>query len=98
MTTAERLTFRHVPPPTVAALEKLAHVISKRVGRALERQGPLVRDFESSFLTLDPVELSGFNDLLGHSITYRIALGPTKAARRPLCRQCPQSRPCGPRC
>ena len=76
VTTGERLTFRRVPPPTVAALEKWVHVISKRVGCALERQGLLVRDFESRFLTLDPVEVSGFDDLLGHSITYRIALGP----------------------
>ena len=76
VTTGKRLTFRRVPPPTVAALEKLVYVISKRVGRALERQGLLVRDFENSFLTLASPEVSGFDDLLGHSITYRIALGP----------------------
>ena len=76
VTTGERLTFRRIPPPTVATLEKLVHVISKRVGRTLERQGLLVRDFESSFLTLDPADVSDFDDLLGHSITYRIALGP----------------------
>jgi hypothetical protein len=52
----------------VAALEKLAHPISKRVGRALERQGLLVRDVENSFLTFDPTEISGFDDLLSHSI------------------------------
>ncbi len=46
-----------VPPPTVAAREKLVHVISKRVGCALERQGLLVRDVENSFLTLDPIEM-----------------------------------------
>ncbi len=65
-----------MPPPTLAALEKLVRQISERVGRVLERQGLLVRDFDSSFLTLDPAEVSGFDDLLGHSITYRIALGP----------------------
>ena len=70
-----------MPPPTVAALEKLVRVISERVGRALERQGLLVRDFESSFLTLDPAEVSGFDDLLGHSITYRIALGPQQGRK-----------------
>ena len=81
-----------MPPPTVAALEKLVHVISKRVGRTLERQGLLVRDFESSFLTLDSAEVSGFDDLLGHSITYRIALGPlAKAAKRSSYRHCRQS-------
>ena len=76
VTTGKRLTFRRVSPPTVAALEKLVDVISKRVGRALERQGLLVRDVENSFLTLASPEVSGFDDLLGHSITYRIALGP----------------------
>ncbi len=83
VTSGERLSFRRVPPPTVAALEKLVRVISERVGRALERQGLLVRDFENSFLTLDPADVAGFNDLLGHSITYRVALGPlAKVAKR----------------
>ena len=76
VTTGERLIFRRVPPPTVATLEKLIHLISKRVGRALERQGLLVRDVENSFLSLDSAEVSGFDDLSGHSITYHIALGP----------------------
>ncbi len=55
VTSGERLSFRRVPPPTAAALEKLVRGISERVARALERQGVLVRDFENSFLTLDPV-------------------------------------------
>ena len=62
VTSGERLSFRRVPPPTVAALEKLVRGISERVGRALERQGLLVRDFENSFLTLDPADVAGFND------------------------------------
>ena len=83
VTTGERLIFRRVPPPTVVALENLVYVISKRVGGALERQGLLARDFENSFLTVDTPDGAGFDDLLGHSITYRIALGPlAKAARR----------------
>ena len=76
MTTGERLIFRRVPPPTVVALENLVYVISKRVSGALERQGLLVRDFENSFLTVDTPDGAGFEDLLGHSITYRVALGP----------------------
>ena len=88
VTTGERLSFRRIPPPTVATLEKLVHVISKRVGRALERQGLLVRDLENSFLTVDSPDGAGFDDLLGHSITYRIALGPlAKPARRLPCRR-----------
>ena len=81
VTTGERLTIRRIPPPTVAALEKLVHVISKRVGRALERQGLLVRDLENSFLMLDSPDRSGFDDLLMHSITYRIALGPQQGRK-----------------
>jgi ribosomal protein S27E len=76
VTSGKRLTFRRLPPPTVAALEKLVHVISQRVGRALERQGLLVRDLENSFLAVDTPDGTGFDGLLGHSITYRIALGP----------------------
>ena len=44
MTSDERLSFRRVPPPTVAALEKWVRGISERIGRALERHGLLVRD------------------------------------------------------
>ena len=71
-----------MPPPTVAALEKLVRGISERVGRALERHGLLVRDLESSFLTVDSAEGSGVDDLWGHSITYRIALGPHQGVKR----------------
>ena len=76
MTTGDRLTFRRIPPPTLAALEALVRVNSERVGRALERQGLLVRDFENNFLTVDTPDGAGFDDLfvVGQSITYRIAL------------------------
>ena len=60
----------------MAALETLVCVISEGVGRTLERQGLLVRDLESSFLLSDSPDGAGFEDLLGHSIIYRIALGP----------------------
>jgi len=51
-------------------------MISQRVGRYLERQGLLVRDIENSYLQLEALDDSVMNDLLGHSITYRIAVGP----------------------
>ena len=50
VTTGEWLRFRRVPPPTVAALEKLVRVISERVGRVLERQGCWCGTWEFSFL------------------------------------------------
>jgi hypothetical protein len=50
--------------------------IARRVGRYLERQGLLERDAENSYLTTDAVSGDPMNQLLGHSITYRIAVGP----------------------
>ncbi len=35
-----------------------------------------MRDFENSFLAVDTPDGMGCDDLLGHSITYRIAPGP----------------------
>jgi hypothetical protein len=39
-------------------------------------QGLLERDAENSYLTTDTVPEDPMNQLLGHSITYRIAVGP----------------------
>jgi hypothetical protein len=50
--------------------------IARRVGRYLERQGLLERDAENNYLTRDAVSEDPMNQLLGHSITYRIAVGP----------------------
>jgi hypothetical protein len=47
-----------------------------RVGRYLERQGPLERDAENSDLIADAASEDPMNQLLDHSFTYRIALGP----------------------
>ena len=69
VTKGDRLSFRRVPPPTLAALEALVRVISERLARALERQGLLVRDLENSLLMVDSPDGAGFEDLLGHSTT-----------------------------
>ena len=79
--TGERLIFRRVSLPTLAALEALVRVIGERVARALECQGVLVRDLGNSFLTLDSSDVSAFDDLLGHSITYRVARGPQQGRK-----------------
>ncbi len=68
--------FRRVAPPTQAEMETLIHRISHRIGRYLERAGLLVRDMENSYLTLETRDGSAMDDLIGHSITYRIAVGP----------------------
>ncbi len=68
--------FRWVKAPTTQELTQLAHTIAQRVGRFLERQGLLERDAENSYLASDAVDDEAMNSLLGHSITYRIAVGP----------------------
>ena len=70
------LVFRRTKVPTPEVLDRLIQTISHRIGRYLERTGLLVRDVENSYLQLDAVDESAMDDLLGHSITYRIAFGP----------------------
>ena len=40
-----------------------------------------MRDLENSFLIVDSPDGAGFEDLLGYSITYRIALGPQQGRK-----------------
>jgi hypothetical protein len=46
-----------------------------RLARYLERQGLLVRDAEHSYLALEGADEDPMDQLSGHSITYRIAMG-----------------------
>ncbi len=71
-----RVRYRWVKAPTTEELTQLAHTIAHRVGRYLERQGLLERDAENSYLAWDAVDEDAMTPLLGHSITYRIAVGP----------------------
>ena len=80
--------FRWVKAPTSAELTELAHTIAQRVGRFLERQGLLERDAENSYLAGEAVESGPMDQLLGHSITYRIAVGPQAGARCSPCKPC----------
>ena len=88
----ESVGFRWVKAPTSAELTRLAYTIAHRVGRFLERHGLLERDAddcmdaggrathgavaENSFLAGDAVDEDPMDQLQGHSITYRIAVGP----------------------
>jgi putative transposase len=72
----ERPVFRRIESPRLEELQALVERLAERVGRALERQGVLARDADSSYLDLDPDAGGPINDLLGHSITYRVAVGP----------------------
>jgi hypothetical protein len=67
--------FRPVAAPESSDLQNLVEQIAGRIGRALERRGLVERDLENARLAAD-TEAGPLDDLLGHSITYRIAVGP----------------------
>jgi hypothetical protein len=68
--------FRRIAPPGEAELQAFVEQLAERIGRALERRGVVVRDAESSYLELEPAAGGSMADLLGHSITCRVAVGP----------------------
>ena len=72
------LRFHRVNAPTSKELNALVATISERVARYLERKGWLARDEQSDHLTLalNDEEGNTIQQLQGHSITYRIAMGP----------------------
>ena len=69
-------SFCRVKASSPAALELLVHTLCERIARHLERRGLLVRDDANGFLTLGPSDDATLDELRGHSIPYRIALGP----------------------
>jgi len=78
-----RPRFQWVRGPTSAQLTQLAHNIACRVERLVEREGLLERDTEQLDLgeVLDPDD--PMPDLAGHSISYRIAVGPHRGRKSP---------------
>jgi len=73
--------FRWVKAPSSAELTQLTHTIAHRLARYLERQGLLVRDAEHSYLALEGLDEDPMDQLRGHSITYRIAVGPQQGRK-----------------
>jgi hypothetical protein len=75
------MSFVRSKAPTLDELNKLVHTISHRIARYLERQGLLVRDMENTYLQLDTSDDDPLQDLQGHSISYRIAMGPQQGRK-----------------
>jgi hypothetical protein len=73
--TKKKQIFKRVKAPTSKDLNTLVHKISQRVAHFLIKQGLLVEGIENSYLNLDELAPEPIQDLLGHSITYRIAIG-----------------------
>jgi len=67
--------FRQVSAPTATELAALMQQIAARIGRVLEQRGLIERDLENAWLATQG-EGGPLDDLIGHSITYWIAVGP----------------------
>jgi hypothetical protein len=79
-----KVRFRRVKAPNRDELTKLTHTIAHRVGRYLVRRGLLEHDTGNIYLTPEAMDTSDedpSNQLLGSSITYRIALGPQQGRK-----------------
>ena len=70
------IRFKRTIAPNQQELAILVHSISHRVARYLERQGILERDEENSYLQLDGIDEDPMQQLIGCSVSYRIAVGP----------------------
>jgi hypothetical protein len=64
-----------VSEPGAKDLQALVEQIATRIGRVLEKRGLVERDIENAWLAAD-TEAGPLDDPIGHSITYRIAVGP----------------------
>ena len=71
-----KTTFQRTNAPDQQELAILVHTISHRVARFLERQGVLERDEENSYLQLEGMDEDPMQQLIGCSVSYRIAVGP----------------------
>jgi hypothetical protein len=77
--------FHPAAAPESSDLQQLVAHIAARIGHALEGRGLVERDLENAWLSAD-TEAGPLDDLLGHSITYRIAVGP-RAGQKPFALQ-----------
>jgi len=71
-----KVRFHRIKAPTADELGALVHRISQRVAKFLERRGFLARDEDNDYLALETADDEAMQQLYGHSITYRIAIGP----------------------
>ena len=76
-----KATFQRTNAPTQEELARLVHTISHHVARYLERQGILERDEENSYLQLDGIDEDPMQQLIGCSVSYRIAVGPQQGRK-----------------
>ena len=76
-----KIRFHRIKAPTVKELGVVVNRISRRVVKFLERRGFLERDDQSRYLRLETSRDEAIQQLYGHSITYRIAIGPQQGRK-----------------
>ncbi len=73
---AGELVFRAARSPSAGALQALVQRLAEGIGRLLEKRGLIERDAESAWLSGELEPAGALDELLGHCITWRIAVGP----------------------
>jgi hypothetical protein len=73
--------FHRTNAPDQKELTELAHTIIHRVAGFLEREGILERDEENSYLNLEEGDEDPMQQVLGCSVSYRIAIGPQQGRK-----------------
>jgi len=68
--------FRAVRSPGAGELQALVQRLAEGIGRLLEKRGLIERDAEHGWLSGEPVQAGSLDELIGHCITWRIAVGP----------------------
>ena len=71
--------FQQTIAPNQQELTGLVHTISHRVAEFLEREGVLERDEENSYLNLEYTDEDSMQQVLGSSVSYRIAVTTARA-------------------
>lgn len=73
--------FHRTNAPNQQELTELVHTISHRVAGYLQREGILERDEENSYLALEEGDEDPMRQVLGCSVSYRIAIGPQQGRK-----------------
>lgn len=73
--------FHRTSAPNQRELANLVYTLSHRVAGFLEREGILERDTENSYLNLEQADEDPMQQVLGCSVSYRIAIGPQQGQK-----------------
>jgi hypothetical protein len=73
--------FQRTMAPNQQVLIIFVHTISHCVAQFFERQGVLERDEENSYLQLEGMDEDPMQQLIGCSVSYRVAVGPQQGRK-----------------